>query len=120
MKYFCLDVSGSMSTEHLQMAIEQIALRRAPGDVLFMFDCEEYGPWPVEDVLGRMSDPEDMVKSLCPPERGRGGSDARPVLKAIEAHQKTHGVTDSTKILVSDGLISPDEFKLFDVFIEVK
>jgi hypothetical protein len=118
-KYFCLDVSGSMSSQAISMAVEKINAEVKHGDFFLMFDCDAYGPWPVEDALGKVyGDPEDMIATLCAEyqHKGRGGTDARSALKMIEEHSRGEAVH---KVLVSDGFLVPEEKAMFDAFIEI-
>jgi len=119
-KYFCLDVSGSMSEQQLQMAFEQVATRaRKTGDFLVAFDHEPYGILPVEEVLGKLvMDAQDLVRTLCPAMKGRGGTDARPVLQAVSDHARDHHVLAHI-VLISDGELPNDDLKRFDEFVRI-
>jgi hypothetical protein len=49
-KYFCLDVSGSMGTDDVRRALSVMADRAKPTDFVVLFDCEVLGVWPVGDA----------------------------------------------------------------------
>ena len=104
-KYFCLDVSGNMSADTAQMAIEHVIVRaRKKGDFLLAFDTQVYGVWPVEEVLGKLTaDAKDLLQTLCGGVKGRGGADPREALRAVVEHAQTNTIRDTQTVLISDG-----------------
>jgi predicted metal-dependent peptidase len=127
--YFCVDVSGSMSTDALRKAFDHIHMNAESGDQIFFFDTEPYGPWSVEDVLGQVYgmrmrlggtrmqlepviDMDSVVWARCTKGKGRGGTDVEPLLKLLA--DKYPGKS----VCISDGLFAQPS--KFDSFVEIR
>ena len=122
--YFCVDVSGSISDQDLEVAIATITARAAggkQGDYVLLFDAKVHGIWPVEDVLGRsFGEPSDLLRKLIPQWVGGGGSSSHEVLDAIEAHRKKHGIEEEAhKVLLSDLMMLYSDLAIFDEKINI-
>ena len=120
-QYFCLDISGSMGSDDVSLAVEMVQIRSKRGDFFLMFDSEVYGPWPVEDALGKIyGDPNDMISTLCSKRVvGRGGFDTREVLQTVHLHQQHNRIYGGKLVLLSDGFMPEENIKVFDEFVKI-
>jgi uncharacterized protein with von Willebrand factor type A (vWA) domain len=123
-KFFCLDVSGSMSNDDLNRALSVMADRAKPQDYVVLFDCEVVAFEKVEDAMRKIRKSplslHEAIASICTgPHKGRGGTDARECYQTVCEYQQSHQICDGVLILLSDGLMPQDQIAVFDEFVDI-
>lgn len=101
-KAYCIDVSGSMSTDQLNKAFAFVRKGFEPGDHLIVFDirAEEVSP---------------DLHFLKVPVRGFGGGTDATECLALAKKLGCYGT-----VLISDGMMIPEQLAQFNKFIDVE
>jgi hypothetical protein len=122
-KYFCLDVSGSMGTDDVRRALSVMADRAKPTDYVVLFDCEVLGVWAVGDAMAKVkagNSLDEAISALCTGvHKGRGGTDARECIQTVNEHQQHNQICDGYTILLSDGMMLEGQVQMFDEFVDI-
>lgn len=101
-KAYCIDVSGSMSTDMINKAFEFVRNGFEPGDHLIVFDVR------AEEVTPDLHFLEVPVRGFG------GGTDATECL-ALAKKLGCYGT-----VLISDGYMCPDQMAQFNKFIDIE
>lgn len=106
--YWCFDVSGSVSSRELRRAASYVREHIGGEDRMIVFDARAAWLLGSRDVgLSLLED--DLV-------RGHGGTD---VAKCIELIESDGPRSPHRKVLLSDGLMTPEDLARFDEFVDL-
>lgn len=100
MHLHCIDLSGSMSSDQIELARNEMLKRFKPGDKVAVFDI-------------RFEIVTDMDRDFKSYTTFFGGTSAQSILDFAKS-------IGANTILYSDGLMIPDKLVQFNIFVEIK